>query len=235
MIKQELKISNSGTKDQMEIWNNPNPPGFMFQQYRAVDEKTVTAYEALAILKNPDGSLLPNSHYFDQLRNMDSQWQVAVDKYLVPLAIRTAAEKKRIPVAVNVHVAALCDDDFLKLVHDMMGEAGLKNSDVLFEIVEPHVPTREQMRCLEKISARLIGVEGFVLIIDDHDFETGHDRLENLAPVCDMVKIDMKDARPGVEILRGQHPHLSIVVERVTFNDREKIFASYPGVFTQGI
>lgn len=219
----------------MEIWNNPNPPGFMFQQYRTVDENQVTAYEALAMLRNPDGSPLPNGLYFDQLRNMDSEWQIAVDRYLVPLAIKAAADKKRLPVAVNVHVATLCDDKFLNLVHAMIETACLKNSDVMFEIVEPHVPTRDQVRCLEKLSARLLGERGFVLIIDDHDFETGDERLEMLAPVCDVVKIDKKDAKPGVKILQDKYSHLSIVVERVTFNDRQNVFADHPGVMVQGI
>lgn len=219
----------------MEIWDHPHRPGFMFQQYRDVDENKVTAYEALAVLKNADGSALANNIYFDRLRDMPSEWQVKADKFLVPLAIAAAVEKKRLPVAVNVHLSSLCEPEFLALVDDLIDTKALKKGDVMFEIVEPHVPTREQVRCLEKISSRLIGDKGYVLIIDDHDFEIGEDRLEGLAPVCDMVKIDMKDAKPGVEILKSRFSHLSIVVERVTFNDRENIFANYPGVLTQGI
>lgn len=230
-----MQENRSESSVQMEIWKNPNPPSFMFQQYRMVDESQVTAYEALAILRNADGSALANNLYFDQLRNMDSEWQVAVDKYLVPLAIKAAAQKKRLPVAVNVHVATLCNAQFLQMVKDTIAEGGLRNSDVLFEIVEPHVPTREQIKSIEKISSLTTGEKGFVLIIDDHDFETGRDRLEKLAPLCEMVKIDMKDAKPGVEILRGEYSHLSIVLERVTFNDRAAVFSQYPGVLVQGI
>ncbi len=219
----------------MEIWDHPHRPGFMFQQYRDVDENKITAYEALAILKNADGTPLANNIYFDRLRDMPADWQVRADKFLVPLAIKAAAEKKRLPVAVNVHLASLCDSEFLTLVEDVISSTDLKKSDVMFEIVEPHVPTRDQARCLEKVSARLIGDEGYVLIIDDHDFENGEDRLAGLALVCDMVKIDMKDTKPGVELIRDRYPHLSIVVERVTFNDRKNVFASYPGVLTQGI
>lgn len=235
MLKKESAYVQKETKAQMEIWNNPNPPSFMFQQYRTVDENQVTAYEALAILKNADGSSLANNLYFDQLRNMDSEWQISVDRYLVPLAIKAAADKKRLPVAINVHVATLCDDKFLSVMYAAINAAELKKSDVMFEIVEPHVPTRDQVRCLEKLSARMVGDQGFVLIIDDHDFETGDDRLERLAPVCDMVKIDKKDAKPGVKILQDKYAHLSIVVERVTFNDRQNVFADHPGVLVQGI
>ncbi len=219
----------------MEIWEHAHLPGFMFQQYRDIDENKITAYEALAILKNADGSSLANSIYFDRLRDMNAELQVKADKFLVPLAIKAAAEKKRLPVAVNVHLATLCDNEFLSMIDDVISSAELKKSDILFEIVEPHIPVREQVRCLEKISSRLIGDDGYVLIIDDHDFETGEERLKCLASVCDMVKIDMKDAKPGIEIIRNSYPHLSIVVERVTFNERQNVFASYPGVLTQGI
>lgn len=235
MSSYNLQVLVEENELQMEIWDYPYRPGFMFQQYRALDESKTFAYEALAILKNADGSPLPNAVFFDQLRNMDEAWHIEVDRFLVPLAIIAAAEKKRLPVAVNVHLATACDAKFIKLVTEVIKQSGLKQSDVLFEIVEPHVPTRDQVRCLEKISARLVGPEGFTLIIDDHDFETGEERLQNLAPVCDMVKIDMKDTKPGIDLIKSQYPHLSVVVERVTFNDRDNVFALYPSVFVQGI
>ena len=226
--KQEIDAS-------MEIWNNPHKPGFMFQQYRSIDEAKVSPYEVLAILKNADGSPLANSIYFDELRQMSSEWQIEADRYLVPLAIQAAVEKKRLPVAVNIHLATLFDDGFLDVMRLLIQKMGIEQKNVLFEIVEPHVPTDEQIKKLKDISARTNPESGFVLIIDDHNFETGHDRITLLAPFCDMVKIDMDQAPDGFQFLRKNYPHLSIVLERVTFNDREKVFTLYPGVAVQGI
>jgi len=220
---------------QMEIWDSPHPPGFMFQQYRSFDDKKASPYEALAILKNADGSSLANNLFFDELRGMDPEWQLAVDRFLVPLAIKAAADKKRLPVAVNVHVSSLINEEFLKLVRQTMAACGLNQTDVLFEIVEPHIPSAEQVEKLAAISIRTNPENGFSLIIDDHDFETGEDRLRLLAPFCDMVKIDMSQAAEGFTLLQNSYPHLGIVLERVTFNDRDLIFALYPGVLVQGI
>lgn len=226
-----LKIEN---EIKMEIWDNPHPPAFKFQQYRAADETKILPYEALAILKNADGSQLANAAYFDQLRDMTPEWQIAVDRFLVPLAIQCAAEKKRLPVAVNVHLASLFDEIFMKAIDLVIDKSGLQKNQVMFEIVEPHVPNEEQIAKLTDISSRTTE-NGFALIIDDHDFDSGHERLRLLAPFCDMVKIDLVQAAEGFQLLRTNYPHLSIVLERVTFNDREDVFAKYPGVFAQGI
>ncbi len=223
-----------GDRLRMEIWENPHKPGFKFQQYRSDTGKTCP-YEALAVLKNFDGTPLANDLYFDTLRNMDPAWQLEVDRYLVPLAILEAAGKKRLPVAVNVHLTSLIEDKFMSLIDAVMQECGLTHKDVMFEIVEPHVPTPDQAAALRKISSLHNKQDGFVLIIDDHSFKDGHERLQRLAPLCEMVKIDMEQASDGVAYLRQHYPHLEIVLERVTFNDREQVFAMYPGVSVQGI
>lgn len=234
MLQQEFKSSTTEKIPKMEIWDNPHLPSFKFQQYRCMDAEERLPYEALAILKNPDGTPLENALYFDKVRTMNGDWQIAVDKFLVPLAIKAAAEKKRLPVAVNLHLVTLFEPGFLQEIERVITEAGITKKDVMLEIVEPHVPTPEQAESLKDISSRT-NEKGFTLIIDDHDFQTGQDRLRLLAPYCEMVKIEMCHAPDCFEILRREYPHLKIVLERVTFNDREKVFETYPGVLVQGI
>lgn len=218
----------------MELWDNPHLPAFKFQQYRAADETKILPYEALAILKHPDGSALTNDIFFDQLRAMTPDLQIAVDRFLVPLAIKCAAEKKRLPVAVNVHLASLFDAKFMKSIDIVIEQSGLHKHQVLFEIVEPHVPNAEQVEALKALSSRTTA-DGYSLIIDDHDFEHGHDRLRLLAPLCEIVKINLAQAAEGHALLRKAYPHLKIVLERVTFNERDDVFTRYPDVYVQGI
>lgn len=234
--------SLSGLKDHwtanalpMHIIDNPHAPGFMFQQYRSVDENSVAAYEALAKLKNKDGTPLANVDFFDELRGASEEWQITVDRFLVPLAIQAAAEKNKLPVAINVHICSLIDDIFQQIVQEAMSKAGVDKKDIWFEIVEPHVPTDAQIIKLKNLSKRTNPDSGFALIIDDHDFEKGEDRLRRLAPFCDIVKFDMDKAEIGYEFFKTHYPHLKIVIERVTFNDRDTAFAKYPGVLVQGI
>ena len=234
MLQQKFQLSTTEQKIQMEIWENPQPPSFKFQQYRSVDEEKQLPYEALAILKNPDGTALENALYFDKVRTMNGDWQIAVDKFLVPLAIKAAAEKKRLPVAVNLHLVTLFEPGFLQEIERVIKEEGIAKKDVMLEIVEPHIPTPEQAEALKDISSRT-AQNGFTLIIDDHDFQTGDERLRLLAPYCEMVKIEMCHAPDCFDTLRRDYPHLKIVLERVTFNDREKIFEAYPGALVQGI
>lgn len=217
------------------IWDNPILPSFKFQKYRAVQEDKSLPYEILAILKNADGTPLANDKYFDSLRIMDEKSQARVDRFLTPLAIRAAFGKKRFPVAINIHLATLCDDGFQAEVMALLADLKIPHQNIMFEIVEPHVPTDIQIEALNKISARINRDTGFKLIIDDHDFDSGHDRLSLLAPYCEMVKIDLPQAEAGVPYLKTHYPHLQIVLERVTFNDREDVFARYPGVVVQGI
>lgn len=234
MLQEKFQSSTTEKIIQMEIWENPYPPSFKFQQYRCFDESERLPYEALAILKNPDGTPLENALYFDKVRTMDGDWQIAVDKFLVPMAIKAAAEKKRLPVAVNLHLVTLFEPGFLQEIERVITGAGLKKRDVMLEIVEPHIPTPEQAEALKEISSRT-KEDGFTLIIDDHDFLTGEERLRLLAPYCEMVKIEMGHAPDCFDSLRRDYPHLKIVLERVTFNDRESVFETYPGVLVQGI
>jgi EAL domain-containing protein (putative c-di-GMP-specific phosphodiesterase class I) len=218
----------------LRVWEWGGLAGFYFQAYHRGVTQDPPVQEALAILIGPEGKKIPNGDFFDRLREMPDEWQIAVDRYLIPQAISAALDEGRLPVAVNLHLSTLTDPAFPEFVAAIFGNLGLTRDDVFFEVVEPHVPDTAQLTALKAISSRLDPEHGLTLIVDDHDFATGEERLRRLAPFCEMVKIDHEAARAHLPGLRKRHPDLSIIIERVDSAMRAAVLAEFQGVAVQG-
>ena len=210
-------------------------PRFHFQKYHS-NEAGVYPFEALAILKDAEGAIISNDYFFDRLRMMPEELQVRIDRTLVPLAIRQAVAVKKLPVAVNVHLATLVDLDFQDEMDDLLDALDLPRDQVMFEIVEPHAPTPAQCVRLKRFSSRTNAERGYTLILDDHNFDTGGERLALLSPYIDMLKTNLEYmTHARMDFLRATHPHLTIVLERVSAADREAVYERFKGVAVQGL
>ncbi len=218
---------------EIDIWNRPFAPGFTFQKYNSL-ENAAPPHEALAVLKTADGLSLSNKDYFDAIRAGDAKTQIRVDRFLIPLAVESAVRSGILPVAVNVHLATLLGDGFADFAEDLLDTYNLDRRAILYEIVEPHVPSAKQAAQLERLSSRANPEKGFVLIIDDYNFQDGTERLHALAPFAEIVKIDLDHASVGIGPMLKAYPHLSVVLENVAADDHHSVLRQYPGVAVQG-
>jgi len=109
-----------------------------FQPILSLAENTVTEYEALLRLREPDGTLIPPRHFLDVAESYGLIH--ALDRWVVCQAIRTIAEQRRkfrpITLAVNLSARAFSDYELLPLIKEELLWNNVDPAALTFEITE---------------------------------------------------------------------------------------------------
>lgn len=169
----------------------------------------VIGAEALLRWHHPERGVLLPADFLDIIelsRHRRALCQTVISQG-VGLLARTESRNEALSVAVNVSIHDLTDPDFVELVTDELGHAGVSPARLTLEITERDLMDDRTGFLPAAVAVRATGVQ---LSIDD--FGTGHSSLRRLhqLPVTEL-KID----RSFVAQLGGADPQAEIIINSI--------------------
>jgi EAL domain-containing protein (putative c-di-GMP-specific phosphodiesterase class I) len=151
-----------------------------------LETHTTVAFEALARLVRPDGTLVNAAEFVPRLSplDIDRLFVIALDQSLRALASWRGTGLD-VDVSVNIDPSTLASPDCADWIADALRTHAVPPVRLLLEILETHAITDPRQR--STIAA--IGSIGARLVLDD--LGSGHSDLERLESIdFDMIKID---------------------------------------------
>ena len=186
--------------------------------------------EALARIRNPDGTILGPAEFFHALN--EPQCSNEIDKVMLDLALRDFEGWKRLGldidfVSVNASSSCIQSDAYVDRVLKGLAEHNLSSSNLKIEIVESVFLGSESIdvsSVLKRLSA-----EGIMIALDD--FGTGFASLSHLRDYpIDCIKID----KSFVMGLGKDESNAAIVHALIALGRSMKLHVIAEGIETQG-
>jgi len=183
--KMEAKLDQAIKNDEFIIYYQP--------YYRGVS-KELYGMEALIRWQNPTKGLISPAEFIPILENsqlIKKVGLIVVKKVVKSIKNWLDAGYKVVPVSINLSARQLEDNNHLKDIYQIIGESGIDNSLIKFEITESSAmdDVNYSLKVMNKMKAK-----GFSISIDD--FGTGYSSFSYLQKFpIDYLKIDISFIR----------------------------------------